>query len=279
MMAKPKLINVLITRNQRVGPGYYLMRLASPAKLGWVGPGQFVHVKLPAGPSGVPLLRRPFSIYNVSASGKSAIEILYRVAGQGTRVMTRLKVGAQLNLLGPLGNGYRINHKAKYSILVAGGMGIAGLHLLLQELARNIRRNKYKGQVYLLVGARIQKGIYIPTIAKIPEIEVIIATEDGSRGQRGYVTQLLEETIYGIPGQVWSKIQVYACGPQEMSREVAKITVPLGIPCQVSLEAHMACGLGFCRGCVVPIQDGSSKRYAAVCSEGPIFEARQIYGL
>lgn len=275
-----KSINARVISNQRVRNNYYLMKFSCRPILDNTRPGQFIHLKLNPQSSGIPLLRRPFSIYNISKSNNrryTGLEILYKIAGQGTKLMSELSPKTDLNLLGPLGNGYKLTRRAKYSILVAGGIGVAGLHLLLKELTQNIRRNKCERQVYLFIGARTKTDLYVPSTVSISKVKVKVSTEDGSSGQRGYVTQLLKETIAKIPYQAWSEIQVYACGPYEMSREVAEITVPLNIPCQISLETHMGCGLGFCHGCAVRIQDGSGKRYAAVCSEGPVFEARQIY--
>jgi len=268
-----KKINVTVLDNKMVTRHYGLMRLACEKPLGNVQPGQFIYLKLPTTAGGIPFLRRPFSIYDYELAGKKpVISLLYKIVGQGTKQMSRLKKGTSLNLLGPLGHGYKINKQARTSILVAGGIGIAGIHLLLKQL------NKLQTQkrIYLLLGVRTKSELYIPPVSKSSEIKVLLSTEDGSYGECGFVTGLLEKVVTRLSPVEKKLIQVYACGPQAMAQAVAGVTMPLDIPCQLSLEARMACGLGFCRGCVVPIYKNGIMSYASVCEDGPVFEARQI---
>jgi dihydroorotate dehydrogenase electron transfer subunit len=249
-------------------------------------PGQFIHLKLTK--SNETLLRRPFSIYNVT--NKNTIEIVYQVVGKGTRLMSGMKAGTKMDVMGPLGNGFSINKKARHSILVAGGIGSSGLHLLLKNLATL----KGKHEIYNLIGARTKKELYIGDSFKHPLTELRIATDDGSKGVKGFVTDLLEKLLNQLQAPP-KQIQVYACGPEGMTHRVCEIAKQYKIPCQVSLEEWMGCGIGICRACVCKVRprscrgtpyrpaeqsgagkEGASFRYAPVCSEGPVFEAAQL---
>lgn len=235
-------------------------------------PGQFIHLKLTK--SNETLLRRPFSIYNVNKTktGKLILEIVYQVVGKGTHLMSGMKPGAEIDVMGPLGNGFRINKKAKYSIIVAGGIGSSGLHLLLKYLTALKGKNK----IYTLIGARSKKELRVEDLVKLSSNGLQITTDDGSKGNKGFVTGLLEKLISRLQSPA-RQIQIYACGPEGMTHRVCEIAKQYKIPCQVSLEEWMGCGIGICRACVCKVRKGSSFRYAPVCSEGPVFEASQLY--
>lgn len=227
-------------------------------------PGQFIHLKLTK--RSEILLRRPFSIYNVI--NKNVVEIVYQAVGKGTRLMSGMKTGAKIDVMGPLGNGFRINKKARYSIFVAGGVGTSGLHLLLKCLLEA----KGEHKIYTLIGARSKQELYISDSFKHTSTELRIATDDGSKGDKGFVTGLLEKLIVRLQSPA-GRIQIYACGPEGMTRRVCEIAKQYKIPCQVSLEEWMGCGIGICRACVCKVKKGGSFRYATVCSEGPVFDS------
>jgi len=266
-------------------------------------PGQFIHLKLT--PDFEPLLRRPFSIFNVPKTGPlqrdpclrqagrqrdknepSVIEIAYQVVGKGTRLMTQMKPGTKIDLLGPLGNGFTINKKAAISILVGGGLGTAALHLLLKSLLEsNSAKDSHK--IYNLIGARSKEEVYFADSFRQLEPNTMIATEDGSKGTKGLVTDLLTKVIRNLQSEISNKfiptkegqstIQIYACGPKGMTKVISHIAALNKIPCQVSLEEWMGCGIGICRACVCQIKQGKSFRYATTCSEGPVFDSSQLY--
>lgn len=219
-------------------------------------PGQFVHVRLGDGLD--PLLRRPMSIYRIRPEG---IEMLLRPAGRGSRMMIEKKVGETLDCLGPLGNGFTIHPSSRNLLLLGGGTGIAPL-VALAELA--VARGL---SVALLFGARSADRVF-PSRLLPPEVEYVVATDDGSAGHRGPVTDLLRD-YHG-----WADA-IYACGPHAMFHSMLDIIrgARLQKSVQVSLEENMACGVGACFGCVVETRRGEMK---TVCEDGPVFEMREL---
>jgi len=207
-----------------------------------------------------PLLRRPLSIHDVSGS---KIELLYEIVGQGTELLSRKMTGGSLEVIGPLGAGFKMLPKTakRQPILVAGGMGIAPLLFL----AKNLKSRK--GLV--LIGCRTAEQVLCEKEFQSLGFGVTIATDDGSRGFKGRVTALLEQQLSTIDHRLST---IYACGPKPMFGELARICKENAIPAQVSLEAHMACGIGACLGCVVE----TAKGYQRVCKEGPVFDIEQL---
>jgi len=222
-------------------------------------PGQFLQVKVSDNTE--PLLRRPFSIHNVK-SGQ--IEILYEILGKGTEALAQKAAGAYLDCIGPLGNGFefRTPYPApRNPILVAGGMGIAPLFFLAQRLS--------KGKTLVLLGAKNKKQILCEKELRRLGCRVMLATDDGSKGFKGKVTDLLRHLISAIDHRPSA---IYACGPRPMLKEIARISQTQHIPAQASLEEHMACGIGACLGCVVNTRQG----FKRVCKDGPVFQAEEI---
>lgn len=266
---------------------YFRMTLSLKAPIKHIIPGQFVNLRLTSSyrpnPStiglGEPLLRRPFTIFDAIKKGGHyrIIEIVYQVVGKGTRLMSSMKQGEQINVLGPLGNGFTINKKSDVSILVAGGIGIAGLYLLLKELV-SLRRSK----VYLFIGAKTKSDLcLLPDVRRLTN-NIIISTEDGSSGAKGLITTSLEKFLHKlITHNSELIISIYACGPSGMSEAIGKFSVSNNIPTQISLEERMGCGIGLCRVCVcrtIPKKPTSKKwQYSTVCEEGPVFDANQLY--
>lgn len=245
-------LEAAVMSNRRVREGVFLMELEAPGMAAAAKPGQFVMVRPSQGTA--PLLPRPFSIHR---RRDGSLSILYRVAGSGTKLMTGLAQGARLGIFGPLGRGFRYKSSIKHPILVAGGMGIAPMPFLASELASLGQTPK------LLYGCRTR-----PELVGLPGLRAAKATDDGSCGRRGPVTSLLEEEL-----AVRRDSLVYACGPWAMLRRTALSCGKHGVPCQVSLESRMACGVGACQGCAVRGADGG---YLSVCSDGPVFDSRLI---
>lgn len=265
-----------IVSNKPMARDCYRMRLKLQPHFKKVTPGQFVHLRLDplAKYHNEIFLRRPFSVYNIIGKNQrniTTIEILYQIVGKGTELMATLKPGVKIDILGPLGNGFKINHRARVSILVAGGIGTAGLHLLLKRLKD---KKLGMGEIYTLIGAKTRKQLYLFDAYQVSSSHQLIATEDGSSGTKGLVTKLLKKLLTTHATNCTA--QVYACGPEGMTKEICRLVRAKNIPAQMSLESQMGCGLGICRGCVCKIKDGKTTRYATVCSDGPVFEARQI---
>ncbi|MFZ5996154.1 MAG: dihydroorotate dehydrogenase electron transfer subunit [Nitrospirota bacterium] len=214
-------------------------------------PGQFY--MLQTGDSFDPLLKRPFSIFSYE---ENTLHFLYRIRGKGTHSLSKLKEGTDIQLIGPLGNSYPAPEGN--FIAVAGGIGIASLFPLLQ---------KFEKRAHLCYGARNKAELVMVDEARKAAKELFIATDDGSAGGKGFVTEYLKHCLDSSPGA-----PVYACGPTPMLHIVAKKVRDRGIPCYVSLEEHMACGIGACLGCVVKTTAGQKR----VCKEGPVFAAEEI---
>jgi dihydroorotate dehydrogenase electron transfer subunit len=228
-------------------------------------PGQFVTIKIAEDDE--PLLRRPFSIHR--AQGKT-IEILYEVVGKGTEILSQKKVGEDLDVIGPLGSGfsYHLSLAAyRLPILIAGGMGVAPIFFLAEQIT-----NDYpKFDIEVLVGSRTAKQLLCENEFKKLGCSVKISTDDGSRGFRGKVTQLLENMLSDSLIRQ-ERPMLYACGPRPMLRKVYRLVSEYKIPAQISLEEHMACGIGACFGCAVKTREG----FKRVCKEGPVFNAGEI---
>jgi dihydroorotate dehydrogenase electron transfer subunit len=245
--------------NERVTDDTWLIALRSRKIAQAAKPGQFVMIRVSLGLD--PLLRRPFSICGVK---EDLFLVLYRVVGKGTSLMRELRQGERLQVLGPLGQSFAVPEERFSLLLVGGGIGIAPLLFLSQ-----VHREK---EAALMMGFRSAKDILSPQKITGEERGFAVATDDGTKGHHGPVTDLLDEFLRKNSGDV----VVHACGPKPMLRKVAEATMALNIPCEVSLEAHMACGLGACQGCAVKASANSGRRYFYVCKEGPVFKAEEI---
>jgi dihydroorotate dehydrogenase electron transfer subunit len=209
-----------------------------------------------------PLLPRPMAIYRTRRiGGEAAIEVLYKVVGRGTALLADARSGDAVSLVGPLGRGFPEPAPGERALLVGGGTGIASLF----ELAR---RSSRRARVSVLLGARSAAELMGRADFESLEVELQVATDDGSDGAPGLVTDLLEREIAREGAS-----RVYACGPTPMMRRAAEIARKAGLPCLVSLENRMACGFGVCLGCAVP---RSGEGYHLVCRDGPVFEASEL---
>lgn len=270
---------VTILANEEVAPGYFRMALEAPQVAGEAKAGQFIHVRV--GDEYDPLLRRPLSIHRIGLKLKAEkpkaeslklqdIEILYEKVGKGTRILAEKQAGEELDILGPLGKGFNLPGDLKTAVLIAGGMGVAPLLAWAEEIKAKVKN------VYVIIGARTKGLVLCENDFRGLAMEVKIATDDGSKGYKGLATDLLKESLSTFNLKL--STMVYACGPKEMLRETASFTVDRGIPCQLSLESQMGCGVGACLGCVVRVK-GLKFRvegYKRVCKDGPVFEAGEI---
>lgn len=254
---------VKLIKNIEVGPKYYKILLRCPLIAKSAKPGQFIEIKI--SDNYEPLLRRPFSVHRLEDNN---IEILYEIVGRGTEILSTRKAGEYLDVIGPLGNGFSyeqstMNHGL---ILIAGGMGVAPLLFLAEKLAEC---KVHSSRFIVLIGAKIKSQILCEKEFRDLGCEVKIATDDGSKGFKGKVTELLTRTLSTMN---YDPSTIYACGPQPMLKEIAAVSKKCNIPAQISLEAHMACGIGACLGCVVNTIDG----FKRVCKEGPVFNSEEI---
>ena len=245
---------------------FHLALSANDAMLRAV-PGQFVMVQVSQ--SQAPLLRRPFSIAGVmnQAADVQGIELLVKVVGDGTRKLSEMRAGDRLDLIGPLGHGFRISAADRRIYLAAGGIGVAPIRFLAHRL---INGGFDPGHCHLFLGGQSQADLLCRDDFRAMGIEVTVTTDDGSDGNQCLITDPLELAIAEEPPD-----RVYACGPQGMLTCVAGIVERLKVPCQVSIETLMACGLGACLGCAVKGRQ-QSETYLHACINGPVFDADEI---
>ena len=250
---------VQIVSNERDTDRYFRLVLRAPQIAPLVQPGQFAHVRIP--PLKDALLRRPFSIFQVSGD---TFSILYKSIGKGTDVLAQMRPGEELSAIGPLGHGFTVpKASGETPLLVAGGYGMAAMYLLAQ-------RSPQKGVVF--VGGRRRVDILCEEEFRALGWEVRVTTEDGSHGEQGLVTQpLLAELRQSRAGR-----KLFACGPTPMLKAVGKIAEDFNLPAELSMDEHMCCGVGVCLTCVIPIKNGDGWDYQRTCTEGPVFDARQI---
>ena len=214
-----------------------------------------------------PFLRRAFSIHGTNPQ-EGQFEILFKVVGPGTETLSKVSLGDSLDALGPLGNSFSLPGEDRKIMLVAGGMGIAPLWFLLSRLAE---KRRPAGLTFFL-GARNKDQLVYPEDLERWGARLVVATDDGSAGHEGLVTQVFLKEIQHQDVD-FGKLAVYACGPPLMLKRMTEIAKKFDFSCQVSLENHMACGMGVCWGCAVKQVDGTYKR---VCADGPVFDAREL---
>lgn len=251
-----------ILDHQKIGPRFYKLTLLSPYIATHAEPGQFVEIR--CSDSYDPLLRRPISLHRINPEHET-FELFYEVVGRGTELLTKYFVGEELDVLGPLGSGFKVDPGKKAHILVGGGMGVAPLRALA---------DKVKGsKPFILIGARTKECVQCEAELKEVAGQVIVGTDDGSHGKKGLVSDLLLDLLENTLGtKNWGLTEVYACGPKAMLKAVAEIAWQKKIDCQLSLEERMACGVGACKGCAIMTKSG----YKMVCKDGPVFDAKEI---
>ena len=279
-----RLVAAELVDSREILPGQWLQSFHAPALATGSRAGQFVHVR--AGDWSGLVLRRPFSFNTIDAA-TGIITIHFRTVGRGTEWFTRLRSGDAIDMLGPLGRPFEVDPRSQHLLLIAGGLGIAGIRMLADEAIRHGR------QVVLLFGAASAREVY-PSSLLPDEVEYVVATDDGSMGHHGFVTELVPRY------EAWAD-QAFACGPGGMLRALAAQAVgrrerlgvaklgrkrgggkmdPMGSPqarrkafLQVSMEQNMGCAVGACLGCVVMGVSGTPQR---VCREGPVFASDEI---
>lgn len=255
---KKHLLNFTLLKNQALNANHNLLEFGCDQTLPPMQPGQFVEVRIDG--SVHTYLRRPFSIHRVDPL-RNTLHLLIKSVGEGTASLAGLKPGAAVNMLVPLGKGFPLEEGPEI-LLVGGGCGVAPLYFLADEMRRSGR------QVAILIGGRTKNDILMADeYARFGK--VLISTEDGSKGETGMVTA---HSIF--TEQVFPFKAIYCCGPDGMMKAVSHIAEKRGIPCYVSLENTMACGIGACLCCVVDTAQG----HRCVCTDGPVFRSSELRG-
>jgi dihydroorotate dehydrogenase electron transfer subunit len=255
---------VKVLWNDSLGPEYFKMGLKSHAGYAQADPGQFVMVR-PADRL-YPLLRRPFSIHRLieSRGTVDGIEILYKTVGKGTRALSACRAGDDIDLLGPLGKGFDLPPGAKRIFIVTGGIGVAPMLFLAQTLQK---KGLDASDCAVFLGGRTRKDLLCADEFLDLGMQVRVTTDDGSAGDACLVTLPMTDAMKRRPPDI-----IYACGPMAMLQCVATAAADHGIPCRVSVETVMACGMGACLGCAVG-SAVSTETYLHACVDGPVFDA------
>jgi dihydroorotate dehydrogenase electron transfer subunit len=253
--------------NQQLGPDYYKIGLACSEHYTIAKAGQFIMLRFDQ-PS-QPLLRRPYSIHNlILTNGQvEGFEVLYKVVGTGTAALARQRPGDRVDILGPLGTGFIIPGQIRRIYFAAGGIGVAPLVFLAHQLSR---RGTDLADSRAFIGGRSQSDLLCRDEFVNLGIPVQTTTDDGSAGDQCLVTHPLETLIERQKPEL-----IVACGPTDMLGCVVAISEKFDLPCQVSIESMMACGMGACLGCAVEGR-GQRDRYLHACLDGPVFDAADL---
>lgn len=272
---------VAIEENVRLARDTYRVRFGCPEIARRIVPGQFVMLRLADYDD--PLLGRPLALYDIvvdTAGSPTAIDLVYLVTGKLTRKLSRLAAGQSLEVWGPLGNGFA-PAPAEHLLIVAGGIGYTPFLALAREYLADRRYGDpprsvpRAGRVTFCYGVRSRE--YLPDLAEFERlgVRVLVSTDDGSFGHAGFVTELAEQEL--SPQGARADCGIVCCGPERMMAAVAELARRFEVPCQVSLETPMACGIGICFTCVAKVRDAEGGwDYRRTCVEGPVFEAESI---
>jgi dihydroorotate dehydrogenase electron transfer subunit len=246
-----------VVENRVVGPDTFVLTFLSHRIAKTTLPGQFVNVRCWAGAD--PLLRRPFSVYHIK---DDRVSIVFNKVGRGTAMLSEMREGQTLDVLGPLGKPFSYRPEGiSVALLVGGGLGVAPLPMLVDAM------KKMSIPFVTLLGART-KAQLIPQYLE----DLRTATDDGSEGFSGNVVDLASIILEEADR---SRMKIFGCGPTPMLRALSDLAGRISVPCEISLEGPMGCGFGICQGCPVRLREGE-KEYALMCCEGPVFDARQV---
>lgn len=240
-------------RREELAEGMFSFVLCAPEIARTAAPGQFVHVRLPHR-----TLRRPISLCEINPQ-EGTVRLVFQIRGEGTAELAEIREGQDLDVLGPLGTGFPLRDKGEKALLVGGGIGVPPLLPLAQH---------YGANATVALGFRNSGAVILESDFRETGASVVVATDDGSHGENGIVTQMIPEQDYDV---------IYTCGPAPMLRAVAGLAARRGIRCYISLEERMACGVGACLGCACELLDESGKSYFGhVCKDGPVFDYRRV---
>jgi len=257
-----------VIRNDKIFGSYYHLEVEAEGIGEGAAPGMFYMLKV--GNSTDPLLRRPLSLHSRVSADR--IRFLYKGVGRGTLLLSKLRRGEKLDALGPLGNGFTVSEGVKRALLVAGGIGIAPL----LGSAESLISSRPDVQVVSFIGGRGGDDLLAVREMGALGVRAYLCTEDGSLARCGIVTDTLGEYITKYSRAGTKDWVAYTCGPRPMMKAVARLCAENRIKCFVSLESHMACGIGACMGCVTSIKGRGGPVNRLVCKDGPVFEAEDV---
>ncbi len=262
-MIKPACENVRLIKGRDLGNNYFSLMMGPFSKASACRPGHFLHLKIA---SSEIFLRRAFSIAAIDAD-RQTVEIIIKIFGRGSRVLSQMRKGDAVGFLGPLGVPFKLPSRTEQTIMVAGGVGFPPLLFLATTM---IAKGHDPKRIHFFYGGRNAGEIVERTRLKRLGIDFRPVTEDGTLGGNGLVTKPVEEFINGGAG---SKFRMFGCGPAGMLKATDALARRLDVPGQISMEAPMPCGIGVCLGCVVPLTAGG---HARVCHDGPVFDIGEV---
>ena len=257
-----------VVSHREIGSGYRYIEFEAPEIAASATPGQFVHVRVPSLEKSA--LRRPFSIFNAEGG---RLELLYKTVGRGTAALNEVKPGDEVEVMGPLGHGFPLKCAGE-ALLVGGGYGVAPLYFLSRILLSSMRQaaNPSIPQVHLFVGGRTKNDLLaLDRFEALGGVKVHLATNDGSAGVKGLVTDPLDDELIRLRGE-GGKFELFACGPDPMLKAVALRATGTGSKGWISMDRHMVCGVGACYACIQKTVRGNSR----CCIEGPVFSAEDL---
>jgi dihydroorotate dehydrogenase electron transfer subunit len=265
-------MNGKILKNEQISTGHFLLKVKLPLSFKTPAPGQFIMTREPGRMD--PLLGRPFGVYSFERlQDKVTVEILYKVVGKGTLLLSRLTEGDFIEVSGPYGQTFDIYPEAGKIVFICGGIGVAPI----TYLASHYRRLADAKDIELICYYGASKAENLVGIEKIRKIcsDVLISTDDGSAGFQGLITEKFSADISSYdPGSA----KIYACGPRSMLKQLAELLTGNSVFCQILMEERMACGVGACLGCTVLLKDGEGRgEHARACTEGPVFNIGDIH--
>lgn len=262
-MIKPTCEDTVLIKKRNLKNDYFSYTFGPYPRAGQCRPGNFIHLQLPETEI---YFRRAMSVAGVNEK-KQELEIIFKVFGRGTKILSEFKKNDRLNVLGPLGNAFAPPKKVERVMIVAGGIGFPPLLFFAGELVKSGRDPK---KIEFFYGGRT--GLDILERSRIKKLGVNFhpATDDGSFGRKALVTEIVEEFINEHRDE---KLHLYGCGPEAMLKATDELGLKYSLPGQLSLEAPMPCGVGICLGCVVPLKAGG---HARVCADGPVFEIGEV---
>jgi dihydroorotate dehydrogenase electron transfer subunit len=249
------IIKGILKEDKELENNIFIKKIYAPRIAEIIKPGQFLNIRV--SDTIYPLLRRPFSVCDVV---DDCIYIMFNIFGEGTKMLAHKKIGDEIDILGPLGNGFNLSGDYDTAIIAAGGLGAAPFPYVIRKI--NEKKN-----IYSFIGGRTDKDVITYNMKNI-----FISTDDGSMGLKGTVIDLLIKNI-GILKK--NKVKIFACGPTLMLRALKDFSIENNFECEVSTECAMACGFGICQGC--PIESTHQKeQYLLVCKDGPVFNIKDV---
>lgn len=242
-----------ILRKRQIAKGIFDITVAAGRLADLAQPGQFAHILIPG-----KTLRRPISICDIDREAHT-LRFVFEVRGEGTELLSHYKMNDRINLLAPLGNGFALEDSGKKAIFVGGGIGVPPLLSAARQYGENAT---------VLLGFRDRSAVILERDFALAGCRVFVATDDGSFGHHGLVT----ECMRGVEADI-----IYACGPAPMLKAVCREADIRGVRCQISLEERMACGIGACLGCACKLRREDGTEYMGhVCKDGPVFEYQSV---